>query len=114
MTQQRYEREKKMLADFPEGTIVRVRDPDGYIAAVASKIRDRLGEVTGHQIPTPNLIVTFHAIGRKIRHQMVFRFQPERDLEIVTDEQEIAAWRAAVEVKKVSMDRVRKLRTKTP
>lgn len=112
MNQQRDEREKKMLADFPKGTIVRVTDPGQFISPVASKIQDRFGEVTGHQMPTPNPIVAFHAIGRKNDWQQVFR-SPSQDLEIVADEQEIAAWRAAVEVKKVRVDRVRKLRSKT-
>ena len=101
MTQQRYEREKKMVADFPKGAVVRVRDPGGFIPSVESKVRDRLGEVAGHQIPTPNPIITFYAIGRKKEHQQVFR-SPNADLEIVADEQEIAAWRAEVEAKKIS------------
>lgn len=95
MSEQRQEREQKMLQDFPKGAIVRVKDPDAYIASVASKLRDRLGEITGHQMPTPNPIVNFRANGRKTEHRKVFT-TPDRDLEIVTDEQQIAAWREAV------------------
>lgn len=89
----REERERKILEDFPKGTIVRAKEPDGYVSSVASKIRDRLGEVTGHQVPTPNPIVTFPAMGRRKEYRMVFAHQPHRDLEIITDAQEIARWR---------------------
>jgi hypothetical protein len=96
----RDERERKMLEDFPKGVIVRVIEPEGYISSVANKIRNRLGEVTGHQFPTPNPIVTFPAIGRRKEFRMVFAYRPHRELEIVTDAQAVAARRAAVDAKK--------------
>ena len=103
MHQDRKEREEKILLRYPNGAIVRVTDPDDFNASVASKLRERLGEVTGHQIPTPNPIVTFYAVGRKKEHCQVFR-TPFRDLEIVVDMCAIADWRDAVAKKSSTKD----------
>lgn len=93
----RTEREQKMLADFPKGAVVRVKasEVDGYITSIANKLRDRIGEITGHQCPTPNPIVTFHAVGRRKEYRHVFAV-PSHYIDQVTDDAVIEEWRQEV------------------
>jgi len=112
------EKEKQKLADYPVGTVVKVKDPDGYIASVASKLRDRLGEVTGHTQPSSNPVVCFHAIGRRQEFRQAYSFGSVSELEVVTDAETIAQWRAAVKETKekaaAKAEKTKKLASKKP
>lgn len=83
---------------YPLGTIVRVRPErvDDWVSSISSKIRDRLGEVVSHSFPYDMPIVNFRAIGRKSEYRHRFDY-PDKNLEIVTDLEEIAAWKKETE-----------------
>lgn len=102
----REERDKKTLDDFPKGAIVRVKgdEIDHYITSVANKLRDRIGEITGHQNPTPNPIVTFFAIGR--RKEFKAFFSRGSGLELIEDRALIASWRNEVDAKRAKTAKV--------
>lgn len=84
-------------AMFPKGSFIRLNpsDIESYIEAVASKLRDRVGEVTGYTYPYSDPIVTFYAIGRRKQHIQSFSHCSGK-LEIVVDEKEIALLREEV------------------
>ena len=86
------------IAAYPKGAIVRVTDPDKtYNTATANKLRDRLGEITGHGIPYGSPLVTFAAVGRRQELRQSFQFGAAKELEIVTDLDAIAKWREEVQ-----------------
>jgi hypothetical protein len=66
---------------YPVGTRVRCADPDGFLASVRNKLRDREGVVERHQMFSGAPIVKFPAAGRRRE----FKWVPPRpsDLEIV-------------------------------
>lgn len=67
------------MSKFPKGSKVRVKTPEDHIAEVRRKVTDRVGEVTGHQFPTPNPIVKFAKEGRRKEFTKAFY---DRDLEL--------------------------------
>lgn len=89
-------RSDAFLQTYPVGQVVRIADISGWKAEIVPKIRDRMGEVAGHQAYSLNPIVTFPAIGRRSVFNKVFS-NPLSDLVIVRDAAEIAAWREEVE-----------------
>lgn len=55
------------MSDFKKGDFVKIKDSevDGYISSVKSKIRNRVGEITGFSYPNGHPIVIFRAFGRR-------------------------------------------------
>jgi hypothetical protein len=90
------EQDQQRIDAYPRGSVVRVKDPESFIPSVASKLRDRLGEVTGHTFPYGNPVVCFPAIGRRQELRQPFSAGILSNLEIVNDEAVIAPWREAV------------------
>jgi len=88
--------QEETLKKYPVGSVVRV-DPtqlSRFITEAATKMKDRLGEVTFYNKDTNQLLVVFPAIGRRLRYQA--RMYADETLELVTDAAQIAAWRQEV------------------
>jgi hypothetical protein len=88
----------ELKATYPEGCVVRVKQDklDNWTSDTASRMRDRLGLVSSHTFPHANLILVFPAIGRRKEHRQQISY-PERYVDVVTDAEVLAAWRAEVD-----------------
>jgi hypothetical protein len=82
---------------YPKGCVVRVREEclGDFINALAVKLNDRIGEVVTHTFPSGQPLARFPAHGRRSEVRMPFD-NPEKYLEIVTDEAAIKTWREVV------------------
>lgn len=87
-------------AKFPKDSIVRLQPEAAasYNSGLASKLKDRIGRVMGHQLFARHPIIAFPAIGRHSAFTFVSTYCLH-ELEIVTDAVELAAWQAAVDEK---------------
>ena len=83
--------------DFVKGRFVRVRSEnlDKFIAASAMKLKDRIGVVVGFKGVEGGPIVQFPQVNRRLAFSQTFS-TPENTLEILTDETEIASFKATV------------------
>lgn len=87
----------KIRAAFPEGTVVEVKasEVNSYIATTSSKIKNRVGRVTGYTYPhADEVCVTFCAVGRRKEHKMRFS-NAMSYLDIVSDEERLSDYAAA-------------------
>lgn len=96
--------------EFTKGRFVRVRaeNLDKFIAATAMKLKDRVGVVIGRKGMDGGHIVQFPQVNRRLAFSQTFN-SPESTLEILTDEAEIASFKATV----VATEKRRIARTKS-
>lgn len=82
--------------EFPVGTVVRIDQSqlDRFMVEAATKLKNRIGEVTFQFPESSTLRLIFPAIGRRQEYRM--QTSSDRLLQKVTDAAEIAAWRAEV------------------
>lgn len=96
--------------DFTKGRFVRVRaeNLDKFLAGAAMKLKDRIGVVIGRKGEEGGYIVQFPQVNRRLAFSKTFT-SPENTLEILTDDAEIASFKATV----VATEKRRIARTKS-
>lgn len=87
---------EEVAKEYPIGTVVRMDQTqlDRFVSEAASKLKDRIGEVTHQFRDSTTLRLTFPAIGR--RQEYTMQSSPDRLIQKLVDPDEIATWRKEV------------------